>query len=137
MANKSTLIIDDDQDDIDILCENCHLMFENAIICFDNTVKATQYIMSVENESLPALIITDWRIPKDDIFEFISYIKSEERFKHIKIAILSGSVSNIEKKEFESLGVHAVFEKPFSIEGYKELCLRLRGLLDEFDGNSK
>ena len=74
----------------------------------------------------PDLVITDIRMPKMTGSEFLSYLKSNELFKHIPVMMLSSEESTTERIRLLEEGAVDYILKPFNP---MELKVRLQKFL--------
>jgi DNA-binding response OmpR family regulator len=61
-----------------------------------------------------AALITDIHLPKMDGFELIQEVRSQPRFSHLPILVISGDSHPNTPSRLRSLGVDAYFPKPYS-----------------------
>lgn len=118
MKRSLILIVDDDADDRFMMKEAFE---ENKIqmeIAFaENGIDLINFLNSEgkyqnKGNELPSLIILDLNMPKMDGREAMQKIKSDEKFKHIPIAIFTTSKSNEDLKESYQLGANCYIVKP-------------------------
>jgi len=68
---------------------------------------------------LPTLIVLN------DGPQVIKLIRSDEKLKNIKIAVLTGTKDPADIKEIKALKPDAFFQKPFSLDEFREMVSRL------------
>jgi CheY-like chemotaxis protein len=128
-SNQRILYIDDDSDDCLFLSESFAAAGNNTnLICASDADQAINYLNSIHNEPLPSLIILDLNMPKRDGRQTLSYIKSQPNLAGIPVVILSTSENIIDIEVCKRLGAASYLQKPFHIDGYKEIvniCLPL------------
>ena len=90
---------------------------------FEDPLKAIEWLHE-GNE--PNLIISDIRMPKMTGSEFLSYLKSNELFKHIPVMMLSSEESTTERIRLLEEGAVDYILKPFNP---MELKVRLQKFL--------
>ncbi|MDQ6759906.1 MAG: response regulator [Acidobacteriota bacterium] len=73
-------------------------------------------------------LITDIHLPKMDGFQFIQQIRSEPRFRHLPILVISGDSDPHTAGRLRTLGADAYFPKPYSPA---EVRKRLEELIDQ------
>ena len=61
-----------------------------------------------------AALITDIHLPRMDGFELIEEIRSQPRFSHLPILVISGDSDPTTPGRLERLGADAYFPKPYS-----------------------
>lgn len=64
----------------------------------------------------PDLVLVDINLPKMDGFEFLKSLRSDERFKDIKIFVLTTSDDHDDKLKASNLGVSGFITKPLKLE---------------------
>ncbi|RAW01547.1 response regulator [Pseudochryseolinea flava] len=64
----------------------------------------------------PDLILVDVNLPKMDGFEFLKNLRSEDRFKDLKIFVLTTSDEREDKVRANELGVSGFITKPLKLE---------------------
>lgn len=79
-----------------------------------------------ETEEIPALIISDVRMPDMDGYEFIRALKNDRRTESIRIIILSSVDSSADKIRLLDMGADDFILKPFNPE---EIKIRVGKLL--------
>lgn len=118
---KKILILDDKEAIAKIL--SMYLGKENEIIWFDNPQKG---IVWLDQGNFPDLIISDLNMPYMSGEEFLKYIKASEKYKDIKVIILSSNDSTTEKIRLLEIGANDYVIKPFNPV---ELNVRVKKLL--------
>ncbi len=124
------LVVEDDEEDIDFIKEAFSEIHGTSVAYFLNTLDAITYLNSVIGP-LPSLIITDYNMPRLDGFNLVSFLKRNERFRNIPLAVLSGSINEAEKQRLLSAGVLEIFKKPVEIEGYIKMAKKLSQIAKE------
>jgi CheY-like chemotaxis protein len=122
LASPSILIVEDDEDDIFILKEGFDDIGFKSIIFYTNAATAFDYLNSIDEASLPSIIVTDFNLPAVDGFGFVKFLKSNERLSNIPVVILTTSMSEINKKLFFDEGVAQVIIKPNAFDEYKKVA---------------
>lgn len=109
MKKKKVLIIEDDWSLCSLL-ENI-LKPTYDVTAVQNCVEAWSWLM---NGNCPALIISDFKLPRINGLELAENLKSSGIFRGIPIFIISGKNEPNLKERCEKQGVNAFFKKPFS-----------------------
>jgi CheY-like chemotaxis protein len=115
---RTVLLIDDDEDDLEML--------EEALKTIDGNHKTVQakdgvdglrtLETLVEKQSLPCLIVLDINMPKLDGKQTFVAIRSNDALRNIPIVIFSTSSSKLDKTFFDRHNV-AYFVKPINLTG--------------------
>ena len=109
MLMHRILVVDDDQESRDLLCE---------------VLEANGYLVSAVADGVAAretlakdggqrIIIADVRMPKEDGLQLLRHLRDEE--SHYDIILMSSFISRAEEKLAWELGAQALLEKPFRI----------------------
>ncbi len=117
-ATKKILVIDDEEDIRDIICEFCEL---NGYEC----VKASNGKEAIEifNKEKFDIVFSDIKMPDIDGYEFVKKIK--EVNKKIPIVIISGFIDDRTKNKFNEIGIDFYLEKPFKLSDIDNLIQKL------------
>ncbi|GEO09084.1 response regulator [Segetibacter aerophilus] len=120
--SPSILIVEDDEDDIFILKEGFDDIDFKSITFYTSAATASDYLNSIEEEFLPTIIVTDFNLPAVDGFEFVKFLKGNEKLSKIPVVVLTTSMSAINKKLFSNEGVAQVILKPNAFDEYKKVA---------------
>lgn len=74
---------------------------------------------------LPGIILLDLNMPKKDGREALAEIKSDDRFKHIPIVVLTTSRAETDVVRTYNLGVNSFITKPVTFDGLVEVMRAL------------
>lgn len=118
------LVVEDDKEDLDFIKEAFSEIEGISVEYFSNTLNIISFLNSSVN-SLPSLIITDYKMPGLDGFNLVSFLKRNEKFTSIPLVILSGSINEAEKQRLLSAGVLEILVKPSNIEDYAKIAKNL------------
>src|ERR1700683_1856144 len=61
----------------------------------------------------PDLILADVFLPGKSVFELCRYVKSELRFKHVRVVLTAGLLEPFDEDEARRAGCDAILKKPF------------------------
>jgi CheY-like chemotaxis protein len=87
-----------------------------------NGVEVIDYLESVSSaEELPDVIVLDQNMPKLTGLETLQFIKANDRYANIVVAIYSTYAGQQLTEECLKLGASLVETKPFSKEGYNDM----------------
>lgn len=109
MKKKKVLIVEDDWS-LRSLLENI-LKPTYDVKAVHNSVEAWSWLTKGNH---PALILSDFKMPRIDGLELAENLKSSGLFREIPIFIISGKNEPHLRERCEKLGVDAFFTKPFS-----------------------
>ena len=109
MSMRRILIVDDDKESRDLLCE---------------VLEANGYVVNAVGDGVAAretlaqdgghrIIIADIRMPKEDGLQLLRHLRQEES-QH-DIILMSSFISRAEEKLARELGAQALLDKPFRI----------------------
>jgi CheY-like chemotaxis protein len=113
-----------------LLIEDDHLDIENAkrtlskanflhnLYVAKNGEEALNMLMGQNAEKidpLPEIILLDLNMPRMNGFEFLSILRTDERFSHVKIFIITTSADDLDKELCHKYGVSGYIEKPFKL----------------------
>jgi DNA-binding response OmpR family regulator len=109
MAQK-ILIVDDEP----ALVKNLELIFNKHHF---EVIVASDGLIALERarRDAPALIILDLNLPKLDGHRVCHLLKSDERYRHIPILMLTGSVDPEDRKWAAQAGADGYVQKPFDL----------------------
>ncbi len=108
--STTILLIDDEV----ALLKNLELVFMKHQ--FD-VITATDGLMGLERarKDKPSLIILDLYLPKLDGHRICRLLKSDERYRHIPILMLTGSADPEDRKWATQAGADGFVQKPFDL----------------------
>jgi CheY-like chemotaxis protein len=108
------LMVDDDAEDRLLLNDVFdELGYGDAIHFEENGEGAIAYLQGCTNgHLLPSLIILDLNMPRLNGRQTLEYLKSQPRYKDIKVIIYSTSLNPVERDECLALGAHSYIVKP-------------------------
>ena len=120
MINTKYLIIaDDDRDD--------QILLREAIDDYSSPPKIStvsdgcQLMDMISDSELPDLVLLDLNMPNKNGLECLSEIRSNDKFKNIKIVILSTSKDIRDIEACYNNGANLFFSKPYTFESLKTL----------------
>ena len=125
------LYVEDDADDIYFFRES--LAKSRTKVNFTSAgdgEEALYYLHEISRlEELPALIILDLNLPRQDGRKTLRYLKESPVFTDIPVVILSTSESKIDMETCEKLGAVSYIQKPTYFEGYTQVIEDCLGYL--------
>ena len=105
---KTVLVVEAHPDSRDLLCEILAHKGLSVMAASDG-VEAIALMQS----QAPSLVLTDLRMPRMDGMELARYIKSDERFGHIPVALISANLPAANARVPE---ISAFLLKPCSVD---------------------
>jgi CheY-like chemotaxis protein len=124
-------IIDDDQDDIDVLCD---VLDRNELKClgrrltFTDSQEAVQIMTDPRYSSIPSHVFVDYNMPVVSGKDVVKALRNDDRYDGSIIAVVSTGLNETDASEFEKLGADFTFSKPCSMQGYSIIIERVLGL---------
>jgi CheY-like chemotaxis protein len=119
------LIIDDDQEDIEFITEAFGEINNITVLYFKNALQVLGHLKKLDEDSLPNLIVTDYKMPGLDGFSFVSYLKRHHLYSRIKVLGLTSGMTDFERDRLTTAGVSKIFIKPTSVDEYATLAREL------------
>ena len=125
--NKKIFLAEDDIDEIESLTD---IILEiSPAIKISVTKNGNELMSLLENEKqLPEFIFLDLNMPKKTGFACLKEIRSCEKWKAIKIVILSTSSNQEQINELYQMGADLYLQKPNSYNSFKKMiskCLQM------------
>jgi CheY-like chemotaxis protein len=78
-----------------------------------------------EEYPLPELILLDLKMPRMDGFEVLTWIRSNENFKAIRVVVLTPSEEIYDVNKAYQLGANSFLVKPFEFENFAAMMRML------------
>jgi CheY-like chemotaxis protein len=129
--SNTILFIEDDEDDIAILQDGFdELGFKDVTFCID-VLSAISHLNALTDENLPKLIVTDYNLPIITGYQFVEYLRNNDRFSNIKLAVFSTSLSQKDIEKFSKVGVTTLLEKPSSYNEFKVISSVFKSIVQE------
>lgn len=126
MTNCKILIIDDDEDDVGLLCEAFTLSGVESVRYVFSAMQAFMYLEDVEHDCLPKLIVTDHFLPGMTGKEFLADLKKMEKYKHIHVIVLSTVKSPKEIENYRQMGALDYLDKPSTFDEYLRVAAEIK-----------
>lgn len=125
---RCVLYVEDQENDVSLM----RFAFDRAALSFDLATvadgdEAMSYLSGHGHFAdrlqfpLPALIITDLKMPKVDGFEFLNWLRTQPRIKHIPTVVFSSSCHEKDLERAIHLGARAYYIKPSPFPHFVEL----------------
>ena len=124
-------IIDDDQDDIDVLCDVLdreELKRSERRLTFTDSQKAIQTMTAPSYSSIPSHVFVDYNMPLVTGKDVVKALRNDERYDDSIIAVVSTGLNETDASEFKKLGADFTFSKPYNMRDYSVIIGQVLGL---------
>ncbi len=132
MNDKTILLVEDNQDDIDLtlraLKKNGIL---NEVLIARDGVDALSHLFDTSsdkshwNERRPCIVLLDLKLPKMDGFQVLAKIRSDQRTRYLPVIILTSSKEERDLIEGYKCGANSYIRKPVDYEEFVEAVQRI------------
>lgn len=120
-SDKKLMLVDDNPDLLDFLREAMNMDF-----CEIKTAGGGKKAFELISDGfMPDVIVSDVNMPEGDGYTLCNRLKSDERFMHIPIILLTARGEGQSQSEVYKVGADAYMGKPFEIETLMELIRNL------------
>ena len=115
MQKRTILLIEDDELDIISVQRTLkRLDAEYSLLIACNGREALSMLENNENPIIPDVILLDLNMPKMNGMEFLKLIREDERYKGIKVFVMTTSADSSDRAKAEQMGVSGYIIKPLS-----------------------
>jgi CheY-like chemotaxis protein len=123
------LLIEDDEDDVEILCDAFETVSKDyKIIHAQNGEEGLEVLHNlVQGNKTPCLIILDVNMPKMDGKEVIAALRRKQSYEQIPVVVFTTSKQPADKEYFHQHGAE-MLTKPSSFTDFLEIAKHLLGL---------
>ena len=119
-VHKTILIVEDDQVDVMTIKRAFkQVEAENHLHIESNGEEALRYLNEVKE--LPGLIILDLNMPKMNGIEFLNILRSNPKFKHLPVVVLTTSKEQQDKISTFNLNISGYMIKPVDFNQFKDM----------------
>ena len=136
------LVADDDPDDVFLLSRAFLTAgLPHRVLNVRDGVEAISYLAGEQNYvdrfrfPLPALLVLDLKLPRRDGFEIVRWVREQEKFQNLPIAVISSSEKPEDLQRAKQLGADDYRIKPAGLPGWvtivKDLASRWLGSYPE------
>ena len=114
---QNFLILDDDSDMIDIICDSLdYIGFTGKLLKAQTIAQANKHI---EEETIH-YILSDWNLPDGDGLSFLKTIRNSEIHSNTPFIMISGQTDQDSSMLSLANGANGFLTKPFTIEIFVE-----------------
>ena len=117
---KKVLVVDDDEDVIASICDFLVGVDGHACVGFDDAARALEFMRVIDDDALPNLILTDYEMPGMNGLEFCRQLRANERYKHIRVVVCSGSAPADIGRTFDGVPVEILI-KPLDMKSIRAM----------------
>lgn len=121
-SDMSIMLVDDNLDLLEFLKEALCTEFSDVILATSGNMA----MKTLNSGNLPDIIVSDVNMPDGDGFQLCHDLKSNDKFSHIPVVLLTARGEVKSQSDSYRAGAEAFMAKPFEIETLMEL---LRGIL--------
>lgn len=116
--NKTVVLIDDDQDDLDILKEAITAI--DATLCCLCFINAADAVHAFANDSVvkPDFVFTDINMPGMTGDRLLQELRNQRQFDRTIITVLSTTIPHHVRNRLKDMGANHTFEKPIHFNDY-------------------
>ena len=123
--NLHIIIAEDDYDDADVICESFNKNPDfTKVSLVANGEELLNYLKNSSNE-IPHVILTDINMPILDGIEALQEISNNNLLNKIPCFVYSTSINPAYKEKCDLLGVKGYLIKPYSIEEFDEIPMKI------------
>ncbi len=133
-SNRPILLVEDDEVDVMTVKRSVReLLVKNPLHIRGNGEEALEYLEEHQHV-LPCIVLLDINMPRMNGIEFLSKVKSDERFKRIPIIVLTTSKEEQDRYASFNLSAAGYMIKPVDYEQFLTLMNTIKGYwsLSEF-----
>ena len=106
MSEKTVLVVDDTESNIDMLVEFLADDYDVSVAMDGESA------LEIANEDLPDLILLDIMMPDMDGYEVFEKLKADDKTKNIPVMFLTGATDDASKEKGMSMGAIDYIMKP-------------------------
>ena len=125
--NLPILLVEDNPVDVDLTLRafKSKNLTNNIRIARDGEA-AVEFIDKWDaGEQVPVVILLDLKLPKVDGLEVLNIIKSNKKYSHIPIVVLTSSSNSTDIETAYKLGANSYIVKPVSFENFIEVAAQI------------
>ncbi len=113
LCNTRVLLVDDNTVNRQVLGG----MLQRWGVLLTDVASGVQALQILTDPSVPEfdLLLTDFQMPDMDGFELVTRLRQDQRFRHLKIVLLSSAASPGQGAQCRELGIDAYLTKPVAL----------------------
>lgn len=129
---KRILLAEDNQNDVELtLAALDEYNLANEVVVVRDGVEALDYLnqrgkFTGHPNGIPAVILLDLKMPRMDGLEALKQLRSDSRFKHVPVVMITSSREEQDLVRSYELGVNAYVVKPVDFQKFVE-CIKQIG----------
>jgi CheY-like chemotaxis protein len=129
---KRILLAEDNQNDIELtLAALEEYNLANEVVVVRDGVEALDYLhqrgkFTDHANGIPAVVLLDLKMPRMDGLEALKQLRSDARFKHVPVVMITSSREEQDLIRSYELGVNAYVVKPVDFQKFVE-CIKQIG----------
>lgn len=124
MNAKKILLVEDNPDDVDLTLRALkrNRIVNEVIVASDGEEALRILFGDQKNDSLPAVVLLDLKLPKVSGFEVLKQVRANEKTKFLPVVILTSSKEESDLTSGYSLGVNSYIRKPVDFVEFAEVA---------------
>lgn len=124
---KSVLLVEDDKIDVMTIRRIFkELKIQNPLTVASNGEEALDLLMQGRTQNF-SVILLDLNMPRMSGIEFLAVVKSNDRFRHIPIVVLTTSNHEDDIQQAYDLSVEGYMVKPVDYDQFVEMMKNIHG----------
>ncbi len=125
------LVVEDDLEDVEMIQHAFEVNNWDNVLYFSNVFKVLEYLQTLDEAALPALLVTDYNMPKLNGFNLVAFLRRNPLYSSIKIIMIAGQLPGGEEERLLTAGVEKIYLKPSSMKEYTNIAAELVGFVKD------
>ncbi|MEY2466539.1 MAG: hypothetical protein QOD03_1060 [Verrucomicrobiota bacterium] len=126
LTRKTILLVEDNRDDEEltlIALRKCNIM--NQVVVARDGEEALKFLFTTrdpidpENNTLPALVLLDLKLPKINGIEVLEHIRADAHTKDLPVMVITSCLEERLHNQVNALGAISYMHKPIDFEKFK------------------
>ena len=115
---KSILLVEDDElDVISVQRTLAKIALPYELFIAHNGREAIDYLNKLSDSAMPDVVMLDLNMPRMNGIEFLKNIRAEEKYKDLKVFVMTTSNDTPDRIKTQELGISGYIIKPMSYTG--------------------